>query len=53
MKSLTLPVNPAHLTCIIDSQSQQKIKGSLVEDERVQFFLEQTRAILRKLNKIK
>jgi len=37
MKFLTLPVNPA--------QSQQKIKGSLVEDERVQFFLEQTRAI--------
>jgi len=45
MKSLTLPVNPADLTFIIDSQSQQKIKGSLVEDEREQFFLEQIRAI--------
>jgi len=45
MKSLTLPVNPAHLTRIIDLQSQQKIKGSLVEDERLQFFLEQTKAI--------
>jgi len=43
MKSLTLPVTPAHLTCIIDHQ--QKIKGSLVEDEREKFFLEQTRAI--------
>jgi len=35
---LTLPVNPAHLTCIIDSQSQQKIKGSLVEDEKLQYL---------------
>jgi len=42
MKSLTLPENPAHLTGIIDSQSQQKIKGFLVEDGRAQFFLEQT-----------
>jgi len=28
-------------------------KRVLVEEEREQFFLEQTRAILRKLNKIK